>query len=298
MEPLFWSIGIAATIYLAFNVGSKNKNKPEKSINLVTKISNKIAGFSTFGFWIFWTLGGSALFGFSVLSGPLFFVQMAVIIVVFHLSFKMWKNKNLINNLRKDLKRFDNKNFSSNIDNITNKEIKVLETPKQHRKMLLETLDKAKKTIVIFSGWLTDYSVNEEFRNKIKNCLDRGVDIIIAWGYKKSGSVESENKNKAEKSIKDLQEWTSLNKTEGVLEAFYFPNHSKVLICDTKYAVMGSFNWLSNSGGSENEERSYIIYNKSFIEQELVEIMKNLHDPKKPLSRRQLLKNFVPFSRY
>ena len=130
MEPLFWSIGIAATIYLSFNLRSKNKNKPEKSINPIRKISNinpirkisnKIAGFSTFGFWIFWTLGGSAWFGFSVLTGPLFFVQMAVIIVVFHLSFKMWKNKNLINNLRKDLKRFDNKNFSSNINNITNK---------------------------------------------------------------------------------------------------------------------------------------------------------------------------------
>ena len=61
---------------------------------------------------------------------------------------------------------------------------------------------------------------------------------------------------------------------------------------------MGSFNWLSNSGGSENEERSYIIYNRSFIEEELVEIMKNLYDPKKPLSRRQLMKNFVPFSKY
>ena len=73
---------------------------------------------------------------------------------------------------------------------------------------------------------------------------------------------------------------------------------AKILICDTKYAVMGSFNWLSNSGGSENEERSYIVYNKSFIEEELVEIMKNLYDPKKPLSRSKLMKNFVPFSRY
>tara|TARA_B100002052_G_scaffold292008_1_gene312893 strand:+ start:111 stop:965 length:855 start_codon:yes stop_codon:yes gene_type:complete len=284
MDAIFWQLGIAITIFLSWYIGNK--------------VISKLAGLSTLGFWLFWTLGGSALFGFSVLTGPLFFVQMGVIIVVFYLSFKMRKNKNLIIDLKKDLKRFDNKNFQSNIGNISNKQIKVLETPKQHRKMLLKTLDEAKKTIVIFSGWLTDYSVNEEFRNKIKNCLDRGVDIIIAWGYKKSGSVGSENKNKAEKSIKDLQEWTSRNKTKGVLEAFYFPNHSKILICDTKYAVMGSFNWLSNSGGSENEERSYIIYNKVFIEQELVEIMKNLYDPKKPLSRRQLLKNFVPFSRY
>ena len=91
---------------------------------------------------------------------------------------------------------------------------------------------------------------------------------------------------------------TSLNKTKGTLETFYFPNHSKILICDTQYAVMGSFNWLSNSGGSTNEERSWIVYNKDFIQDEIVEIMKNLYDPNKSLSRRQLLKNFVPFSRY
>lgn len=284
MEPLFWSLGIATSIYLSWNIA--------------TRISNKIAGLSTVGFWLFWTLGGSAWFGFSVLTGPLFFVQMAVIIVVFYLSFKMWKNKNLIKDLRKNLKNIDNQTFNSNIGNISNNEIKVIENAKEHRKFLLKALDQANKTIVIFSGWLTDYSVNEEFRSKIKNCLDRGVDIIIAWGYKKSGSISSEQKNEGEKSIRELQEWTALNKTKGTLETFFFPNHSKILICDTKYAVMGSFNWLSNSGGSSNDERSWIVYNKEFIQEEIVEIMKILYDPKKSLTRRQLLKNFVPFSRY
>lgn len=284
MEPLFWSLGIAVSIYLSWNI--------------VTRISSKIAGFSTVGFWLFWTLGGSAWFGFSVLTGPLFFVQMTVILVVFYLSYKMWKNKSLINDLKKDLKKIDNKILSSKLENLSNNEIKVLTTPKDHRKLLLQTLDTANSTIVIFSGWLTDYSVNNEFRNKLKNCLSRGVDIIIAWGYKKSGDISSQEKNTGEKSINELQEWTSQNKTSGTLESFYFPNHSKILICDTKYAVMGSFNWLSNKGGSENEERSWIVYNKNFIQDELSEIMKNLYDPKKPLSRRQLLKNFIPFSRY
>ena len=284
MTAIIWLIVIAATIYLSWNIGNR--------------AVSKIAGLTTVGFWLAWTLGLSSLVVGYAITGPLFIVQLGIIVVVLYLSLKMRRSKFFINKLKKDLKRLDNANLDSSIHNISNAEIKVLDTPKRHRKMLLETLDKAEKTIVIFSGWLTDYSVNAEFRDKLKTCLERDVDIVIAWGYQKSGSVGSENKNKAEKSIKDLQEWTSLNKTKGVLEAFYFPNHSKILICDTKYAVMGSFNWLSNSGGSENEERSYIIYNKSFIEQELVEIMKNLHDPKKPLSRRQLLKNFVPFSRY
>ena len=284
MKPLLYSIMIAVTIYLAWN--------------LKGKFAGKIAGLAVGGFWLAWTLGLSAVFVGYALGGELLFVQLGVIIIVFYLSFKMWKNKNLINDLKNNLDKIDNQNFSSKINNISNKQIKVLSTPKEHRKFLLKALNQANKTIVIFSGWLTDYSVNQEFRNKIKSCLDRGVDIIIAWGYKKSGSISSEHKNAGEKAIRELQEWTSLNKTKGTLETFYFSNHSKILICDTKYAVMGSFNWLSNSGGSENEERSYIIYNKSFIEEELVEIMKNLYDPKKPLSRRQLMKNFVPFSRY
>ena len=284
MKPLLYSIVIAVTIYLAWN--------------LKGKFAGKIAGLAVGGFWLAWTLGLSAVFVGYALGGELLFVQLGVIIVVFYLSFKMWKNKNLINDLKNNLDKIDNQNFSSKINNISNKQIKVLSTPKEHRKFLLKTLNQANKTIVIFSGWLTDYSVNDEFRTKIKSCLDRGVDIIIAWGYKKSGSISSEQKNAGEKSIRDLQEWTSLNKTKGTLETFYFPNHSKILICDTQYAVMGSFNWLSNSGGSTNEERSWIVYNKDFIQDEIVEIMKNLYDPNKYLSRRQLLKNFVPFSRY
>ena len=284
MKPLLYSIVIAVTIYLSWN--------------LKGKFAGKIAGLAVGGFWLAWTLGLSAVFVGYALGGELRFVQLGVIIVVFYLSFKMWKNKNLINDLKNNLDKIDNQNFSSKINNISNKQIKVLSTPKEHRKFLLRTLNQANKTIVIFSGWLTDYSVNDEFRSKIKSCLDRGVDIIIAWGYKKSGSISSEQKNAGEKSIRDLQEWTSLNKTKGTLETFYFPNHSKILICDTQYAVMGSFNWLSNSGGSTNEERSWIVYNKDFIQDEIVEIMKNLYDPNKSLSRRQLLKNFVPFSRY
>jgi len=284
MKPLLYSIVIAVTIYLAWN--------------LKGKFTGRIAGLVVGGFWLTWTLGLSAVFVGYALGGELLFVQLVVIIVVFYLSFKMWKNKNLINDLKNNLDKIDNQNFSSKINDISNKQIKVLSTPKEHRKFLLKTLNQANKTIIIFSGWLTDYSVNDEFRTKVKSCLNRGVDIIIAWGYKKSGSISSEQKNAGEKSIKELQERTSLNKTKGTLETFYFTNHSKILICDTQYAVMGSFNWLSNSGGSTNEERSWIVYNKDFIQDEIVEIMKNLYDPNKSLSRRQLLKNFVPFSRY
>ena len=281
------------------------------SIYAVWHFGNKIAGFSIVGFWIFWTLGLSSLFVGYTLSGPLATFQLVVIIIAFFISYQIRNKRNktekdlklskdIIANLRKDLERLDNNTLSSQINSLSLDQIEVLENPKAHRKKLLDTLDNAKRTIVIFSGWVTDFSVTSEFRLKLKESLNRGVDIIIAWGYKKSRGIHitEDHVNKAEKSIRDLQEWTSLNNTKGILQTFYFPNHSKILICDDKYAVMGSFNWLSNSGGSENEERSYIIYNRDFIRKELVEITKNLFDPTKPHSRRKFLKNFVPFSRY
>ena len=170
MTAIIWLIVIAATIYLSWNIGNR--------------AVSKIAGLTTVGFWLAWTLGLSSLVVGYTITGPLFIVQLGIIIVVLYLSLKMRKNKFLIDRLKKDLKRLDNANLDSSIHNISNTEIKVLDTPKRHRKVLLETLDKAKKTIVIFSGWLTDYSVNEEFRDKLKKCLERDVDIIIAWGYK------------------------------------------------------------------------------------------------------------------
>ena len=122
MKPLLYSIVIAVTIYLAWN--------------LKGKFAGKIAGLAVGGFWLAWTLGLSAVFVGYALGGELLFVQLGVIIVVFYLSFKMWKNKNLINDLKNNLDKIDNQNFSSKINNISNKQIKVLSTPKEHRKFL------------------------------------------------------------------------------------------------------------------------------------------------------------------
>ena len=263
MTAIIWLIVIAATIYLSWNIGNR--------------AVSKIAGLTTVGFWLAWTLGLSSLVVGYAITGPLFIVQLGIIVVVLYLSLKMRRSKFFINKLKKDLKRLDNANLDSSIHNISNAEIKVLDTPKRHRKMLLETLDKAKKTIVIFSGWLTDYSVNAEFRDKLKKCLERDVDIVIAWGYKKSGSIGSENKNKAEKSMRDLQEWTSIKKTRGILETFYFPNHSKILICDDEYVVCGSYNWLSNARGY-NAERSYVISDNKIVAEESKIIKKHIRN--------------------
>lgn len=45
----------------------------------------------------------------------------------------------------------------------------------------------------------------------------------------------------------------------------YYQNHSKAIIRDNDEAVIGSFNWLSNSGHSKNDELSLVITDKDTI---------------------------------
>ena len=178
-------------------------------------------------------------------------------------------------------------------------EIKRIYDVEEHVKLLRKALQNAEYHVIILCGWITDYVVDDEFKKLLADCLKRGVNVCIGYGYQSYNErVSNPAQKEAEEYLERLKEWCSKVDPKGMLLVRKYPNHSKVLIRDNKYAVMGSFNWLSNSGGSENEECSWIIYNKTFIEEEIVRIMKNLYDPKKPLSRRQLLKNFVPFSRY
>ena len=281
MEPLIWSLGIAITIYFSWNIS--------------LGISNKVIGSGITMFWIFWVLGGSAWFGFSALSGSLVFVQIALIVFIFYVSFKMWRKEKIVYNYKKNIKKITNQNVNLNISNISGSEIRLIENGKDHRKLLLKTLDQADKTIVIFSGWLSDYSVNEEFKKKIKICLERGVNIFIAWGYK---NYNDDTKNiphikAGRRNLAELKEWSILNKTKGTLQTLYFANHTKILICDTNYIVLGSFNWLGSGGGHNFEERSYIISNKTFINKELLNVLSNLNNSDKTISRKKTLEEYL-----
>jgi hypothetical protein len=55
--------------------------------------------------------------------------------------------------------------------------------------------------------------------------------------------------------LRSLQEHSNKNRAYGKMYIAQIPNHSKVLMCDKEYYVMGSFNWLSNSGSTEDPTR-------------------------------------------
>lgn len=117
--------------------------------------------------------------------------------------------------------------------------------------------------------------VDDEFTESIIECLKRGVNIYIGYGYKSSynNTEKKDFETKAEEDLKNLVKTSSKDNLKGKIYLAEYKNHSKILICDDDYAVCGSFNWLSNAKG-QNIERSYVIYDKKIVLKEIQQIKK------------------------
>jgi phosphatidylserine/phosphatidylglycerophosphate/cardiolipin synthase-like enzyme len=73
-------------------------------------------------------------------------------------------------------------------------------------------------------------------------CLERGVEVSIGYGID-DGKDAFERDQEAEQSLLRLAEQRS-NLTVTRLG----DTHAKVLVCDTRYVIVTSFNWLSFRG--------------------------------------------------
>jgi|TARA_B110000259_G_C13963422_1_gene381606 hypothetical protein len=260
MEAVIWNILIILSILAAY------------------KFSKKVGiGFSIF--WIIWTV--------IQLWGPLQIIQLLGVGFSSYIGFNFSKNiakkdkkikeqdeeinelSAIISEFEKDKIRVDNENLNQTIDTMNPNDIITIDSNMKHVEYLSSALKKSQNQIIILSGWANSYVLNFDFREKLKIALSKGVNIYIGYGYKSySENVLKQHEEQAKKDLKNLQEWTKTQETDGSLFINYYPTHSKILICDYDFAINGSFNWLSNSGGAQNDERSWIVSDKTFIQSE------------------------------
>ena len=248
-------------------------------------------GFIVIGFWILYTI-------INVRSSSLENHQLIVIIVtgvIAYLFVRSFFNKDQeVKELKKNFRNYDSEILNENINTV--KKVEILKTPSSHRKKLLETIDNSQNTLIIISGWARENAMNDEFRNKIKKALNRGVNIFLGYGYKGYSEEENEKHRIASKKvINDLQERSSDISSIGLLRSRYYPEHSKILICDDQYAIYGSFNWLSNKGEySKNNETSCVIFDNQIIKKEMDLIASQYDDLRSDQSRREFFRKFYP----
>lgn len=138
----------------------------------------------------------------------------------------------------------------------------------EHKRYFIYVLKNAKKHIYIQSPWVR-HNVLEIYKEYIQSALEKGVKITIKYGMQK--------RSQKDKQEIDEEVLAYLNELKAKYQNFSLKHdydHSKILICDDEFMIVGSFNWLSfgeENKGSEalRGETSTINKNKDSIKKQI-----------------------------
>ena len=121
--------------------------------------------------------------------------------------------------------------------------VRMLETY-EHPAFLRDALSSATDRLLIVSPWVREAIVDKKFISILKERLASGIDVFFGWGMKPLTERD------VDIDAHVLQEF------ERIAQRFKFTfahrrlgnTHAKVLICDKRFLIVTSFNWLSFKG--------------------------------------------------
>lgn len=112
----------------------------------------------------------------------------------------------------------------------------------EHHDLLLEAITSAQNRLLIISPWIRREIVNESFLAKLVEALERGVTIYIGYGIGSRDEWQEIDRD----CKRNLDR---MNRTYGNFVFRRFGDtHAKILLKDSEFYVVSSFNWLSFRG--------------------------------------------------
>ncbi|WP_353930847.1 AAA domain-containing protein [Okeanomitos corallinicola TIOX110] len=116
-----------------------------------------------------------------------------------------------------------------------------------HLKVFKEAIEQAQEELIIVTPWIRG-TESKLFVNNVVSVLERGVKLTVIYGHK--GNEENDdNDAKTENNLRYLISQYSGSQLHRLGEGKYTESrgtNERILICDTKFAVIGSWNWLSH----------------------------------------------------
>ena len=233
MKVIYWQLSIFATIAITYLL--TRKKFPKHEVLLIVCV-----------LWSGFTL-------VKLFYLPLITIQLIVIWGSFFLFVYIEGAKTEISALRQALASLSEEQ-RNNVAAIPEKSMRPL-SGAEHHDYLLKSLRSAQHKIIILSGWIKSYVVDEQFVSLLALKLGQGVHVYIGYGWEDSRGKHSQ-------SDISKEALASLNKiTRQRPKAIFiskFATHEKLLVIDDKKMVYGSANWLSNRS-YKNSERSIVI---------------------------------------
>ena len=129
-----------------------------------------------------------------------------------------------------------------------------------HKVELENALREARLELLIASGFLCYYVVNETFKRKLEATLARGVTVTLVFSDARSHS----NWNASGYSAA-LQLLENLYEKHRNLRLIQKHTHQKGMVVDQQYAIVGSFNFLCNDR-VDKDETSAKVSDKASID--------------------------------
>ncbi|MFP7722324.1 phospholipase D-like domain-containing protein [Lysobacter sp. A3-1-A15] len=112
-----------------------------------------------------------------------------------------------------------------------------------HPPLLRDALERAQDRLLIVSPWIRAAVIDKAFIKRLTTCLDRGVQVTVAYGIGRDDPGERDPDRQARESLEALA--TAFDNFRLVRKG---NTHAKVLLVDDAYFVTTSFNWLSFRG--------------------------------------------------
>jgi hypothetical protein len=136
----------------------------------------------------------------------------------------------------------------------------------EHPRILREALRSSRERLLLISPWLKAGVVDDEFVGLLESALERGVRVYLGWGMSAS---ETESPDADPKVLNRL---TQLASGQSGFEFKRLGNtHAKVLLCDDRFIVVTSFNWLSFQGNPKRtfrDERGTMVSIKKHVDEQ------------------------------
>ena len=139
------------------------------------------------------------------------------------------------------------------LEDLSHGEARLVKT-EEHRPLLLEAARTATSNLTIVSAWINSKALDAELCEALAMAVRKGVTVRIAWGMGTRGRETQRNRLKGETALGELKRRIPgqdgkrliIKRTE---------THEKFIICDDRFCVSGSFNWLSYRGERDSEYR-------------------------------------------
>lgn len=158
----------------------------------------------------------------------------------------------------------------------------------QHPVVLRDALKKAKSRLMIISPWIRHQVVDRYFLGDLEAALRRGVKVHIGYGIDEGdrqgqpAGAQAAGANKPAITEQAKRPLDDLAKRFKNFKFVYIGNtHRKMLVCDSEFSVITSFNWLSYRGSPRDKPRDeygQLIRKQHYIDQHYAEGMKLIEE--------------------